>query len=690
MRLFNQHYRQKNPSRRTALGGEKKSLHSEMMRALNKPRKNPDRPFSYKLALQHDEARERMKRRDASAVEAFNLLGELNTLVESGFTQFIPLRDVVAADIEGYLAEGQAHLQLEEALRDLKKKDVLVLQEQLNQAHYADLAAGTSSRSRRLRQRHEQREDVKAARQKARVLESKRGRLEDQMREWLRRSKVSDVAFLVGEDRLKGMKDMSKAAREELGAEIGAYIPADPKLWKRVERALESRYKNRYVPPSLKSVKQAEMEALSRIATLKQQEKASSNLSERKALRKKREKIEARLAKAAAARWRSKVVLAYEDAGGREFIGKKVGAKKFKNFDEPYPLGDGLFGVISEKGSGQYRWFLTDGSQVHMSDKVADLRTASRQTKIAKRAFVDLLTVGGMTDDAGDSLAGWDNIEDKNRRWLEDNKPDISPAIARMLLNNIGDRHMPDRKTATWLVKSSKLKEEDLQKKQPKVTRRTGVKNMTAGEVREFPGRNKKYKIRVRRSTDGFRTTVDAKSGSKKVFFTKKASEVLPKAHVLGGLLTGAEQVSEAISNPSKLKRMHTTAKRNLAKREKRRGRKKNPEAPRVKAGTADIKSLASLYAIPDDAEEAFKLGLYFGIMRGIDTCGVQNYFERKRIRKKFAEQLMRGAFETAAEAGGVSPPKSRKTSGRKRPKGLSALLADIDIDDDEDEDDEG
>jgi len=224
-------------------------------------------------------------------------------------------------------------------------------------------------------------------------------------------------------------------------------------------------------------------------------------------------------------------------------------------------------------------------------------------------------------------------------------------------------------------MKSSKLDDKALQKEGLVVRKSSGVKGMVAGETREFPGRNKMYNISVEKTMDGYRTTVKSRSGTSKKFFTKTQSEVLPKAHVLGGLMMGAEQVGEAISNPGKLRRMHSNASRNLEKRARRR---KNPDAPRIKAAPDDIKSLAGLYAIPDDSEEAFKLGFYFGIMRGIDTCGVQNYFERKRIRKEFAEKLMLGAFETAAVATGTEPSKPKKSKSKSR--GISPLLKDLDF----------
>lgn len=672
MRLFSKYIPQKNPTNRRALNGEKKKLHSSVLRALNAPRKNPS-----SLEDDLEFARERMRRRDPSAVDAFNLLGELNLLIESGFSQYIPLRDVVVADIEGYLSKDQAHLQLEEAIRDLRKKDIDVLSEQLKRAKYAEPAVGLSKgRVLAIKRKHDMKSDVIEARKRARVLQSKRDELHRRFEEWLRRSKISDTAFIVGPERLESMKKLNRAAREELGSELGSYIPADPKLFKKVETALENKIGGRYVPPTIGSVRKDESEALALIGVLKESEAKAPSAAEKSKIRDQREKLEARLARAVAARWRTRLILEYERLGGKEFIGSKRRKVKFEEIDQPFDVGDGLYGVVSNEGADKYRWRLLDsGGKVYISGISPDTRIASRQINISKRVLVDLVTLGQSKDKEGGTLAGWDNIEDRNRRWLETNKPDLSPSVARMLLNEIGQTHKPDRATAIWLVKSSKLDDKALQKEGIVVRKSSGVKGMVTGETREFPGRNKMYNISVEKTMDGYRSTVKSRSGTSKKFFTKTQSEVLPKAHVLGGLMMGAEQVGEAISNPGKLRRMHSNASKNL---EKRAGRRKNPDVPRIKAGTADIKSLAGLYAIPDDSEEAFKLGLYFGIMRGIDTCGVQNYFERKRIRKKFAEQLMRGAFETAAVAGGTAPPKAKRS--RSKSGGISSLMSDLDF----------
>ncbi|KKL88344.1 hypothetical protein LCGC14_1925680, partial [marine sediment metagenome] len=96
MRLYHKFYRQQNPGRRMALlRGEKKEVHDVLMRTLENPggrgrrRKNPDGQIK--------------KRGLGRSIDAFNLLGKLNEQIEEeGRTDLIPLRDTVAARIEGY------------------------------------------------------------------------------------------------------------------------------------------------------------------------------------------------------------------------------------------------------------------------------------------------------------------------------------------------------------------------------------------------------------------------------------------------------------------------------------------------------------------------------------------------------------------------------------------------------------
>jgi hypothetical protein len=170
---------------------------------------------------------------------------------------------------------------------------------------------------------------------------------------------------------------------------------------------------------------------------------------------------------------------------------------------------------------------------------------------------------------------------------------------------------------------------------------------------------------------NGYRVTVQTKDGKEQSFFTKRMSDIKTKSAVLGGLMTSSEEVAKAVSNPTKIRRMKNSADRYFKKNPTKSKRKRNPTSVkmgRVKGAAGDIKSLASLYSIPADPREAYKLGFYFGIIRGIDTCGVQNYFERKRIRQKFGEKLVSGAFEVASKAAGVGGGSTRSSRRGYRP----------------------
>lgn len=82
------------------------------------------------------------------------------------------------------------------------------------------------------------------------------------------------------------------------------------------------------------------------------------------------------------------------------------------------------------------------------------------------------------------------------------------------------------------------------------------------------------------------------------------------------------------------------------------------------------------MFQIPDDNEEAFRYGVYFGIIRGIDTCGVQNYFTRRKIRKRYQKRALEGLVSEATRAAGIDTPTptSRGKSAKLRVKAQDAL----------------
>jgi hypothetical protein len=81
---------------------------------------------------------------------------------------------------------------------------------------------------------------------------------------------------------------------------------------------------------------------------------------------------------------------------------------------------------------------------------------------------------------------------------------------------------------------------------------------------------------------------------------------------------------------------------------------------------------------IPSDAKKAFRYGLYMGIIRGIDTCGVQNYLKRKRIRKKYEKRILEGFMTTSKRAAGIGSRASSESSSSE--PDLDDILSELDV----------
>ena len=643
MRLYHKYYRQKNPGRRRAsLRGERKEVHGVLMRTLENPgaprRKNPKR-----------------RRKPGELVDSFNLLGELNKHIEEGETEFIPLRDIVAAKIEGYLSEDALEYSLSEALRDLSAAQVRVIRQMI-----ADAGGEVTPQERREIDRAADRHpDVRRARTRVEAAE----KAEEAFRMSLRRGRLSDTEFLVGPDRLAAMKEQQKGAKQELGEEI--YRPADMKLWKRVEKALEKRYPERFVPAKVESRKREELAQL-----IKMSHKNTPAAEKRR--------IKKRLQTALTNRWRSTMILAYEEMGGEQLSRREIKlreAQRLQALGTPFPLGPGFFGVImkpKKKEESGCKWHLLDKDGfVYMSGSSTTKASASRDVAIAYRVIVHLADL--------DDDAGWDNLPDNDVRWLDAKRPELSKRVARVLLQNINKRRRVSKSAAQWIVSAA-----DIPKFSPESEGGESVpqtcKNMTLGEERVFPGPKKAYHIHVKKGARGKYTFhVETKDGKKSaVRRTTDCDEVVRKGHLIGGAMTGALEVARAISNPAKLKRLENSARKYF--------RKQNPKLPRQAAEEGDIRELTGMIGVPDNPEEAYRYGFYAGIIRGIDTCGVQNYFKRRRIRNEFQERLLSAAMETTARvtgtrSGGVSRKRKKRKGGAVEDVDaeLASILAGVD-----------
>lgn len=170
---------------------------------------------------------------------------------------------------------------------------------------------------------------------------------------------------------------------------------------------------------------------------------------------------------------------------------------------------------------------------------------------------------------------------------------------------------------------------------------------MTIGEERIIRGKRRAYSIYVKKKMGGnYEIRVKDLSGNMSKRYTiKGCDQALAYGHAIGGSMAGASKVSKAMGNPSSMKRLENGARKYF--------RQSNPKRKREEASAEDIQGFAGLVQIPYDNEEAFKYGLYFGIIRGIDTCGVQNYFERRKIRKKYVDALLGSPSDIVSKATG-------------------------------------
>ena len=688
MRLYNQYYRQRNPSRRGRMTPAKKELHADLSRMLDARRLNPEGGSSGKLARRMEreveEAQARMLRPKTSitgpsAVEAFNALGKLNKLIGEGHTEMIPLRDTMKASIEGYLTPEQYKMALDEAVRDLTATEVKLLRKEFDKAYSVHRAVGFSrARADVLRKQVKQHPEVRAKRSKVQRMRSLVEREREAERSLTAKRKTrsyGDIRYTKEELAERERADLQ--ADQELGR-IRSFQPANVSLWEKVQKQLEDKLGGKYIKPRFKSLQMFEndlrgfvsdpqnykpktfqaVEYRNRVINKRKKESATAKLAKSSALAAKLAKSAAkRLKTMESNRFKSRAIRLYEKAGGEEYIGDKIRKSGFKNLNEPFMVKGNMYGVISEK-DGKYIWNLIDSPQppvkVIMKGRSNDVQSASRRIKIANRIAYELYR---QYYERGKS--GWDFLSEKDRRWLSDNKDEVklSEGIARLMLDE-AEKKAIDEPTMKWIGKAARVKAI----KPVEIRRASPFKGMTTGEERTMKDPNNAYTVFVKKTMNGYRVTVQTKGGKEQSFFTERMSDIKTKSAVLGGLMAGSEEVAKAVSNPAKIRRLKNAADRYFKKNPMKGNRKRNPSGiklERMKSSEADIKSLSSLFRIPPDPREAARLGLYFGIIRGLDTCGIQNYFERQRIRKKFGQKLVSGAFEATNKELGVGGSKS-------------------------------
>jgi len=694
MRLYHTAYRQKNPTRKAGLRGSKKKLHADIMRILNPSRrKNPDsapkkkapkaeephKPVSFREA----EAKDLFKKRGLTrAVKAYNLLGRIDVeikeyAIKAGdrkatsaerknarrhITHLMGLRDTIQARISGNIDDENLEYALAEAIKDLTAAEVRAIQKMLTKRAGIYTGAGGSrfigpEEGAMIRERAKMDPVVQKIQARVSRLTNLSEESKKRFEAAIQRNQLSVTEWARGTGRHGEIMEAEAAEAEEMGDVI--FDAADEALWARVVAALKKKYPSKYIPPRDKRQKEKELKLLIEMSH------ADTTAKRKKTIRKGLNTI-------LNTRLRNKAIVLYEKAGGRPKtrlevqIEKQIKDKETSRVKRQKALGVGFtvgqdrHGVIDKSGKG-FKWALFDSKgNIYLWGTSATNNAASKSIGIAYRIDESLSRKG----------KGWDDLPVNDRRWIENNRPTLSKIVARKMLKNINKRVKVDRSTALWIAKAADLGTKEVSSVEMIKT----CKGMTIGEEREFRGKQGAYMIHVRRGTGTkYAMKVVMKDGRES---TRRnvdgCSKVLKRAHALAGAMTGAAKVAKAAKNPTKIRRLNSDARRYFAKQ--------NPKMPRQTAESADIKELAGMFKIPDDNEAAFKYGLYFGIVRGIDTCGVQNYFKRKRIRKTYQERLIEGLMSETARAGGISVPKQpekhKKSASESRDESRDQISA--------------
>ena len=642
MRLYNKYYVSKNPHS-SNISKSKRELSDSIFRILNSgASRNPSIKEEYAIASDKLKSRSR-----GSSIEAYNLLGRLNKLISDGYDQYIPLRDTISAEIEGYLDGESLKLSIDEAVRNLHHAEVKFIKEEVRKAQALEPAIGFSrARLESIKKKAEQDPHIKSLR--TRVSRLKSIKAKDDTEGIARRRRMaaflSSEEFIRGEKRLEQIRKSDKQARKEIG---DRYVPDNKALWDKAKSRVLSRYPDGYVKPSSAYIEKLDRKAMEAISD------SSISDSDRKS-------IENNFKKSLKRRFIDAVIEDYESIGGRRRISRKLSEESgYKKFGLPFQLKSGIFGAIS-RDNGSYKWMVMDSSiNPLMSGSADSVNSAGKNIKISERVLINLLNLDRITGPDGESLVGWDNLDERDRRWLSSNKPKINKSIARMLIANIGDKVKVNESIIKWIASAAKIsKEFEIEgKEMAKKLKVTTVRDMSLGEDRVFKGRNNKYRIHVNKVAGGWKFIVESKDARSDEYMERDSSKVLPRAHAIGGMMAGISDVEKSIDNPEKINKLINSASRY--------NRKSNPsKKDRDPASVGDIRSLSKIYTIPGDSDEAFAAGYVFGIERGIDTCGVQNFFKRRKMKQALKDQLYGGA-KTLAKS--VIEKKEKKKEGRSK-----------------------
>lgn len=180
--------------------------------------------------------------------------------------------------------------------------------------------------------------------------------------------------------------------------------------------------------------------------------------------------------------------------------------------------------------------------------------------------------------------------------------------------------------------------------------------SLSLGEEEEIAG--KAYTVFARRDREGYwikvHTRPDPETG--KVYETgwsgpyKSLDRAYRKANLIGGQMTGAQEFLAA--NPARRRTLYMGARRALAKH--------NPPAlagllgptiPRsAMTGTETFADIAESIDVPPRSEDAFRVGYAWGVMNGIDTCGVQNWNKRRKLRRAYEKEILSSYAKVAGD----------------------------------------
>ena len=402
------------------------------------------------------------------------------------------------------------------------------------------------------------------------------------------------------------------------------------------------------------------------------------------------------------ARWKTAKIIIYEEFGGRALEPGEVKIRKFRESKSPgvvFDMGGGIRGWYSKTDKSPIKnkhwiWMLmaTDIDPKSVSKGKAKSKEglrevpviqgysaskekASQGINIAHRIYKKLMGLG--------DEAGYDTISSEDRRWLRENRPKLSEGIAALLLNTI-DRTIKGAEkerakgkkgvhteVLQYLIRESREFGEEVQVAKKKITKEesrwtagdhispgklvklgrskgwSSLSRMTAGETRTHMGRGYRLGIRRMMRGDKYEITVKTKSTTHVQLISGTPKKVEARAFAIAGTVMGAEKVDKALkaSNPSSsLKRLNASARRGL--------RRKNPALPREVVETGTFEEMSPMFALPDDVQEAYNLGISAGIIQGIDTCGVQNWARRRKLRKEYEAKMTKGFLKFQKQVG--------------------------------------